>query len=76
MVWLGLSGSRQLQLQHHLPAVLGGGDGPHGQVPPCKFLLKGLDYGMKQEEGEAAAWLPLAADLGRRLADVVARVGR
>lgn len=55
MVWLGLSGHGRLQLQHHVPAVLGGGDAPHGQVPRRGFLPEGLDYDVKQEEGEAAA---------------------
>lgn len=55
MVWLGLSGHGRLQLQHHVPAVLGGGDASRGQVPPGGFLPKGLDYDVKQEEGEAAA---------------------
>ena len=73
MVWLGLSRHGRLQLQDHVPAVLGGGDASRGQVPAGGFFPKGLDYDVKREEGEAAA---SSGGVGAGPAEVVARVGR
>lgn len=64
VVWLACQGagscsSSTISLQYWAEET-----GCAGRVPPCKFLLKGLDW---HEAGgrEAAAWLPLAADLGQ-----------
>ena len=48
----------------------GGGDAPRGQVPRGGFVPKGLDYVVKQEEGEAAG-----GGVGTGPVEVVARVG-